>query len=195
MSAWSRETYVRAYRFAAEAHRGQTIPGSDRPYIVHSTLVGMEIISVLSIEPGWDGDLALQAALLHDVLEDTSCQYEELLERFGKPVAEGVLALTKDRSIQDERERIMETLGRIRKQPWEIWLVKMADRIANLGPPPPDWGQTRITDYRRQSLLIHRSLGKANPFLARRLARKIAAYPPKAAVVRAAGAASGAGPD
>ena len=181
MSSWSREKYVRAYRFAAEAHRGQIIPGSNHPYIVHPTLVSMEIISVLSIEPGWDGDLALQTALLHDVLEDTPRQIDAIRSRFGNQVAEGVLAMTKDRNIGDGERRIIDSLNRIRKQPWEIWMVKMADRITNLGVPPPDWSEARISDYRKESLLIYSSLGKANPFLSRRLARKIAVYPPKIA--------------
>ena len=189
MSSWSREKYVRAYRFAAEAHRGQTIPESDHPYIVHPTLVSMEIISVLSIEPGWDGDLALQTALLHDVLEDTPHHLEEIRSQFGNAVAEGVLAMTKGRGIQDGQRRIIDSLNRIRKQPWEIWLVKMADRITNLSPPPASWSEARIADYRKQSLLIYRSLGKANPFLARRLSRKIASYPPKTAAVRPPAAA------
>ncbi len=184
MSSWSREKYVKAYRFAAEAHRGQIIPESDHPYIVHPTLVSMEVISVLSIESGWDGDLALQAALLHDVLEDTPHRFEEIRSQFGNAVADGVLAMTKDQNIRNGERRIIESLNRIRRQPWEIWLVKMADRITNLSPPPASWSEARIADYRKESLLIYRSLGKANPFLARRLSRKIASYPPKPAVQR-----------
>ncbi len=189
MSSWSREIYVRAYRFAAEAHREQTIAGSDRPYIVHPTLVSMEIISLLSIESGWDGDLALQTALLHDVLEDTPHRLEEIRSQFGNAVAEGVRAMTKDRDIQDWQRRIIDSLKRIRKQPWEIWLVKMADRITNLAPPPVGWSAARIADYRKESLLIYRSLGKANPFLAQRLSRKIASYPQKRAAVKSPAAA------
>ncbi len=33
-STWSQEKYVRALKFAAGAHNGQTVPGSDLPYIV-----------------------------------------------------------------------------------------------------------------------------------------------------------------
>ncbi len=180
MSPWSREKYVQAYRFAAEAHRGQSVPGSRRPYIVHPTLVAMEIIALLSIEPGWDGDLALQAALLHDVLEDTEAGADEIEKRFGRAVADGVRALTKSRQIADDRKRLEENLARIRKQPWEIWLVKLADRLTNLSAPPPAWSSERVVAYRDGAVLIHRALGKANPFLARRLSRRIAAYPPRA---------------
>ncbi|MGD8366010.1 MAG: HD domain-containing protein [Desulfobacterales bacterium] len=187
MSPWSREKYIRAYRFAAEAHRGQTLPGIERPYIVHPTLVAMEIIALLSIEPGWDGDLALQTALLHDVLEDSDRKVEEIETRFGKPVADGVQALTKNVRIEDRRERLAENLERIRKQPWEIWLVKMADRLTNLAAPPPIWTSRQVAEYRKEAVLIHRALGKANPFLARRLSRRIAAYPPRAGYGAAAG--------
>jgi (p)ppGpp synthase/HD superfamily hydrolase len=179
MSPWSREKYIRAYRFAAEAHRDQALPGGERPYIIHPTLVAMEIIALLSIEPGWDGDLALQAALLHDVLEDTDRQADEIEARFGKPVADGVRALTKNAGIESRTERLAENLERIRRQPWEIWLVKLADRLTNLAPPPAHWTAGQVADYRKESMFIHRMLGKANPFLARRLSRRIAAYPPR----------------
>jgi (p)ppGpp synthase/HD superfamily hydrolase len=181
MSPWSREKYVRAYRYAAEAHRDQLLPGSEKPYIIHITLVAMEIIAVLSIEAGWDGDLALQTALLHDVVEDTDRRPDEIARRFGKPVAAGVAALTKNTKIQERRQRLEDSLARIRKQPWEIWLVKLADRLANMGHPPPNWPPAHVAVYREEAKLIHRNLGKANPFLARRLSRKIAAYPPGAA--------------
>jgi len=82
-----------ALKFAAARHQGQKIPGSDLPYILHPVMVFMELIAALEVENPADGDLAVQCALLHDVLEDTETTYQELENQFGKPVAEGVLAL------------------------------------------------------------------------------------------------------
>ena len=154
------------------------LPGSEKPYIIHITFVAMEIISLLSIEAGWDGDLALQTALLHDVVEDTDRRPDDIARRFGKPVADGVAALTKNPKIQERRRQLEDSLKRIRKQPWEIWLVKLADRLANMAHPPPHWSPEHVAAYREEAKLIHRNLGKANPFLARRLSRRIAAYRP-----------------
>jgi hypothetical protein len=56
---WSQDNYAEACWFEAEAHRNQLLPGTDLPYIVHPTLVSMEVIAALDLEPGWDEDLAV----------------------------------------------------------------------------------------------------------------------------------------
>jgi len=63
---WSQDKYIEAYWFAADAHRGQTVPGTELPYIIHRPLVSMEVISALDWNPDGDEDLAVQCALLHD---------------------------------------------------------------------------------------------------------------------------------
>jgi hypothetical protein len=60
-SEWSQEKYVAALKYAAAAHLGQKVPGSDLPYVVHVVMVAMEVIAVLRVEDGIDGDLAVQA--------------------------------------------------------------------------------------------------------------------------------------
>ena len=67
---WTQEQYLKAYRFAAEVHNGQKFPGTEFPYIMHLSFVCMEIIAALTHEPERDGNLAIQCALLHDVIED-----------------------------------------------------------------------------------------------------------------------------
>jgi (p)ppGpp synthase/HD superfamily hydrolase len=66
---WSQEVYTSAYRFAAEAHHGQLFPGTKLPYIMHVSFVSMEVLAALAQEPTRDGNLAVQCALLHDVIE------------------------------------------------------------------------------------------------------------------------------
>jgi (p)ppGpp synthase/HD superfamily hydrolase len=172
---WSQDEYVRAYRFAAEAHLGQTVPGSDLPYVAHVTLVSMEVIAALEVESGRDGNLVVQCALLHDVIEDTAVTYEGLLSTFGEPVARGVLALSKDKTL-DRSLQIRDSLARIQQQPREIWMVKLADRITNSQPPPSQWSASKIHDYHAEALQIHAALMDASPFLATRLSTKIEQY-------------------
>jgi guanosine-3',5'-bis(diphosphate) 3'-pyrophosphohydrolase len=183
-SPWSQESYLKAYWFATQAHTGQRYPGTDLPYSMHFSFVAMEIIAALSAEPCLDGDLAVQCALLHDTLEDTSVTHEHLADTFGPAVADGVQALTKDISVGadlDEKDvgkrlQMKDSLERIQKQPREIWMVKMADRITNLQPPPASWSDEKIENYRREADLILKTLKNASKFLSNRLEEKIAGY-------------------
>jgi (p)ppGpp synthase/HD superfamily hydrolase len=175
-SAWSQDGYIRACRFAAHAHQGQCLPGSDLPYLVHVQLVSMEVMAVLGADPDLRGDLAVQVALLHDVIEDTTVTREEVEREFGAAVAAGVAALSKDPSLPKDA-RMGDSLDRIRRQPREVWVVKLADRITNLQKPPDHWTDAKVAAYRDEARQIHEALGEASPELAGRLLGKIAAYP------------------
>jgi len=183
---WSQDLYIQAYRFAAQAHweKHQRVPGTRIPYLMHFSLVAMEIMAALAVESGLDGDLSVQCALLHDTLEDTDTIYEDLVNHFGAKVADGVAALTKDESIgADAKEKgqrkdlqIADSLKRIKKQPREIWMVKLADRITNLQPPPHNWTQDKVRRYKQEAIEIHEWLREGSPFLADRLKGKIDVY-------------------
>jgi (p)ppGpp synthase/HD superfamily hydrolase len=174
-SRWNPETYTRAYRFAARSHAGQLLAGTDLPYVTHVTLACMEVIAAFRSEKERDEDLAIQCALLHDVLEDTQVTFRELREEFGETVAQGVLALTKDPGVPKEQQ-LRDSLRRIRQQPVEVWMVKLADRISNLRPPPSFWSEEKIRTYHRDALLIHETLREASPALASRLQFRISEY-------------------
>jgi len=172
---WSPDSYVRAYRFAARAHRGQLVSGTDLPYLVHVTLVCMEVISAFRHETGHDEELAIQCALLHDVIEDTQTSLQELSAEFGERIAMGVLALSKDPKI-DKGQQLQDSIRRIKMQPAEIWMVKLADRITNLRPPPSFWTAQKIETYYGEALLIRDALSEASPILSARLQTKIEEY-------------------
>ena len=173
---WSQDRYAQAYRFAAEAHRGQTYPGTDLPYLMHISFVSMEIIAALNTERDRDGDLAVQCALLHDVIEDTDVTADRVEAEFGEQVARGVLALTKDSTLA-KAQQMQDSLHRIQQQPYEVWMVKLADRIANLAPPPHHWTTEKRERYGQEALEIHAALHKASDTLGKRLLEKAQAYP------------------
>ncbi len=175
-SLWSPEDYHRAYRFAARAHLGQPMPESDLPYLVHVGSVTAEVIAALRVEGSHDEILAVQCALLHDVLEDTPVSYAAVEAAFGGRVAAGVLALSKDAQLP-KAEQMPDSLRRIRQQPSEVWMVKLADRICNLGEPRPSWTTERISQYRAEARDIYQALHTASPALAARLQEKIDIYP------------------
>jgi (p)ppGpp synthase/HD superfamily hydrolase len=172
---WSPDTYTQAYWVAAEAHQGHKVKGGDLPYIIHPSLVCMEVMAALRLEPGRDEELAVQCALLHDVIEDSDVTYEDLREQFGVAVADGVLALSKDETLPED-EQLVDSLRRIQQQQPEVGMVKLADRIANLRPPPAGWTPEKIRKYWEDAKLIYEMLHSASPHLAQRLHEKIDAY-------------------
>jgi guanosine-3',5'-bis(diphosphate) 3'-pyrophosphohydrolase len=174
-SAWTQEAYIKAFRFSAKAHSGQIVPGTGFPYLAHLSMVAMEVMAALAVERGLDGDLAVQCALLHDVIEDTQTSFGEVEQEFGSRVAQGVLALSKNESLE-KPVQLSDSLNRIALQAREVWIVKLADRITNLQPPPSHWTKEKIAIYRQEAIEILERLGGASGLLADRLMRKIRDY-------------------
>jgi len=119
----------------------------------------------------------VQCAVLHDTIEDTLVTYEFLKEEFGLAVADGVLALSKNPRFPTKDEQIRDSLRRIKQQPKEVWMVKLADRIANLSYPPHHWNNKKILSYRDEAIVIHTELHTASAVLAQRLKKRIDIYP------------------
>ncbi|MBU3916696.1 HD domain-containing protein [bacterium] len=173
---FSQDLYLKTWNFSSKAHIGQTLPGSDLSYLNHIGNVTMEVIAAISAIPVENPDLSIQCALLHDVIEDTDVTYDQVKTEFGEKVASGVRALTKNKSLPTKQEQMQDSLNRIANEPREIWIVKLADRITNLQPPPPHWKLKKIETYRKEAILIHEHLGKAHVILSERLNQKIKAY-------------------
>ncbi|MEM8637988.1 MAG: HD domain-containing protein [Cyanobacteria bacterium P01_G01_bin.54] len=181
ISCWSPDVFKRAWDFATQAHARQTygspIPGQRIPYLNHVGNVAMEVIWALTLTPiDFNGDLAIQCALLHDVIEDTPHTYAELAVQFGPAVADGVQALTKDETLPTKAAQMQDSLRRILQQPREVWLVKLGDRITNLAEPPHYWQREKRQAYRSEAEQIHAALYRAHGPLAERLWQKIQDY-------------------
>ena len=119
-----------AYRFSDEAHLGQ-MRMSGEPYISHP-------IAVAEICADWKLDAqAIMAALLHDVMEDQDVRKDELIERFGAPVANLVDGLSKLEKIefQSQVEAQAENFRKMllaMARDVRVILVKLADRLHNM---------------------------------------------------------------
>lgn len=113
--------YCKARDFALAAHGDQTY--GNKPY-------GSHLASVAQIMRGFgfDGNW-IEAAWLHDVLEDTSVSFDDLRQEFGDVVAQTVFACTGIGPNRAARNRCI--YERIRKNP-QAACVKVADRIANV---------------------------------------------------------------
>ena len=119
-----------AYRFSDEMHLGQ-VRKSGEPYISHP-------IAVAEICAEWKLDAqAIMAALLHDVMEDQDVRKDELIERFGAPVAALVDGLSKldkiefQSQIEQQAENFRKMLLAMARDV-RVILVKLADRLHNM---------------------------------------------------------------
>ena len=124
------DTIRRAYAFAEERHRGQQRHSGD-PYITHP-------LGVARIAAGLGLDAeTIQAALLHDVVEDTGATRDDVEAAFGPQVAamvDGVTKLTRihfesqeERQAENYRKLIISMSSDIR-----VLLIKLADRLHNM---------------------------------------------------------------
>jgi guanosine-3',5'-bis(diphosphate) 3'-pyrophosphohydrolase len=173
--SWSSEGYVRALQLAAHWHRDQKVPGTELPYLVHVTSVCAEVQRALAEEATPQPDVAVQGALLHDILEDTPMSFDALSAEVGGAVAAVVAALSKDPALP-KAEQMADSLRRIQLQPREASVIKLADRITNLSAPPSYWTRAKCAAYRAEAEQILAALGPASPFLAARLRQRIEAY-------------------
>jgi (p)ppGpp synthase/HD superfamily hydrolase len=118
-----------ALRFARRVHLGQHRKQNFAQFVEHPIAVA-ELIS----GAGYDGPV-LAAAYLHDVVEKTQVEIEEIRERFGPEVAELVEALTDDPSLDDYGERKRELRRRALASGEKAAAIYAADRISNIA----DW--------------------------------------------------------
>ena len=135
----------------------------------------MEIMEASNQSPTFDGNLAIQAGILHDIIEDTDATYEEVRIEFGPNIADGAFALTKDKTIE-KQSRMQDSLARIKLQPKEIWIVKLTDWITNLQEPPSYWDNGKRKRYVKQAELILDELRAGSECLTKWLNGEIQAY-------------------
>lgn len=118
--------WIEAISFAARAHRHGLRKDGKTPYVAHVYRVAMTVRDVF----GCDDPIAIASAVLHDTIEDTGTDYDDIEERFGHDVAECVAALTKNATLP-EPEREADYDLRLARAPWQARLVKLADTHDN----------------------------------------------------------------
>ncbi len=119
--------FQEAVSFAARAHRNQLRKDGKTPYVAHVLRVAMTTMVVFRCED----PIAIQSAILHDTIEDTTTDYEDIESRFGPQVASCVSCLTKNMALP-EAIREKEYMQRLAAAPWQARLVKLADCYDNL---------------------------------------------------------------
>jgi guanosine-3',5'-bis(diphosphate) 3'-pyrophosphohydrolase len=138
---------LEAITFAAAKHRNQRRKDAEAsPYINHP----LQLAHVLATEGGVTDLKTLMAAVLHDTVEDTETTYDELVDRFGKKVADVVMEVTDDKSLS-KVERKAHQVEHAPHMSKRAALVKLADKTCNLrdvaNNPPKGWPLSRKQEY------------------------------------------------
>ena len=133
--------------FSAKKHRDQRRKDSvASPYINHP----IEVAETLARVGGVDDQAVLQAAILHDTIEDTETTPEELATLFGDDVRHLVEEVTDDKELdKPDRKRLQVEHAPHLSQ--RAKLIKLADKICNvrdvIHSPPSDWSLGRRLEY------------------------------------------------
>ena len=131
------ERVLAACDYADLAHDGVTRK-SGEPYILHPIAVS-SILSHMRLDAE-----TLMAALLHDVIEDTEFNKDDIAEKFGRTVAELVDGVTKLSHSSDKEYNKAASFRKILQatlQDPRVIIIKLADRYHNmttLGSLRPD---------------------------------------------------------
>jgi len=138
---------LRALAFAASKHRDQRRKGARaQPFINHA----IEVADLVARVGGVDDPAILQAAILHDTLEDTTTTSSELEAEFGARVTAMVAEVTDDKllPIADRKRLQVERAPRLSRA---ARLIRLADKISNVRAighdPPLDWSLERRRAY------------------------------------------------
>ena len=170
------ELYQNAMKFAGEKHFDQKVPGTNSNYLLHISNVAMEILLAYKYDDDFDINFAIQVAILHDTIEDTDTNFDELSSLFGERIATAVQALSKNDKLTSKKEKMMDSINRINELEKEVGMVKIADRITNLQQPPQHWKNEKVINYHSEAKLISDSLKDKNTYLNNRLKEKIKEY-------------------
>lgn len=145
------ELVLKAITFAAQRHHGQMRKDKLTPYVAHP----FRVLFLLRHLFGVEDPEVLAAGALHDTIEDTTTDYDDVLRGFGPRVAGFVALLTKDKRMQEE-EREREYFEGLRTAPVEVKLCKLADTLDNVldSKDLPPQGQEKARRKARQLIEI-----------------------------------------
>ena len=118
---------LEAVAFANRAHQGQFRKDRQTPYASHPCRVCLIVREVFGVA---DANV-LMAALLHDTIEDTTTDFDNLEEKFGRETAEWVAILTKDKRLQEKKREKAYAEG-LKNAPWQVKVCKLADVLDNM---------------------------------------------------------------
>ena len=118
------EWEIKAFKFAQDAHKGQKDKAGRDYFLEHVTHVVNVLKTCIADYPIEDKRLLITACYLHDTIEDTTIDYNNISVHFSKRVADLVMEVT---SLDDEPRNCFPRLRTL-----DGYLIKYADRLSNL---------------------------------------------------------------
>lgn len=155
-----------AAAFAARAHRHQTRKDGATPYVSHCFRVALTVRHLF----GCDDEVAIASALLHDAIEDSPSDYDDIEGAFGPEVASCVAAMTKN-MILPEAQREREYDERLRCADWRARLVKLADVYDNLSDLSSPDSLEKVREKCRRAIALAEPDGVEHPCVRRAIER------------------------
>jgi (p)ppGpp synthase/HD superfamily hydrolase len=138
-----------AVAFAARAHQGQLRKDRITPYHSHVFRVCLIVRHVFGV----DDAAILTAAVLHDTIEDTTTDFDDIEERYGPEIAAWVALLSKDKRQRDE-QREGDYCAHLRSAPWQVKICKLADIYDNLTDSAHLHADKRPRTYQRSHIYL-----------------------------------------
>jgi len=120
-----------------------------KPVILHSIKTGMKLLDY-----GYDENIII-AGILHDIIEDTDVEYNDIANAFNKEIADIVRSCSFDRNITDRFERGKELIGRCIAHGKDAVIVKIADRLDTIEFQKNLYKQNRNDDFLNNLIIEH----------------------------------------
>lgn len=127
-----------AMDFAKEKHQDQRDDSNKNYYDAHLVPVAMMLSKLTGDEE------IISAGVLHDTLEDTDTTYNELVEKFGKRVADLVNEVTDE----GEKDNYGKYFPRLKSK--DAILIKLCDRASNISRMET-WSEKRQAQYLKKT--------------------------------------------
>lgn len=156
---------TKCYSFAAEKHKHQRRKADNSSYIIHPAGVAEKLTHIGKI----NNFEIICAAILHDTIEDTDCNAQEIANEFGPSIASYVMEVSDDKSM-DKIERKKHQISHCIELSYGAKNIKLADKLDNLTDlvkqPPKLWCPKRCQGYFLWAKTIVNKIRTANENLA-----------------------------
>ena len=170
------EIVLDALAFSAEKHKLQVKSNLKKtPYIIHPIQVADHVARIGGV---YDKDILI-AALLHDVLDDTTATEKEIGKLYGKNVASYVAEMTTTKGISLKEQKKEQIRSAFHQTP-SVAIIKLSDKLSNLETlatnPPSNWSRDRIDQYFQWAQSVIENLPEVNLPLKSQVKHVIADY-------------------
>ena len=133
---------IKALKFAIQKHEGQFRRSTGLPYIIHPLIVSELLREYKELK---NTETLVIVALLHDTIEDTDTNFEEIKENFNEEIAKLVLEMTSNKKeIKKYNEKYKDKgkneylKNKIKGMSEKAFTIKLIDRLSNIMDTPTE---------------------------------------------------------